>query len=354
MQTHPVPQNIAQYEFNLVGDMTLKQFMFLAVGALLGLAVWKLPIPFAIIRGALAIVPAGAGVLAAFVPINGRPFAQWVSAFFKAIYAPTIFEYQSPVQAKIIVDPTVKNQVPKTPALSFTSALTQAVSPKPKVEESVAPPIIIPEATKPVEITKPDLAPKETTTGTFVAPPPPPAPNVVLNIPKNEMGLPTEDSLYVPTEKPTAIPRFTPIDTAAEVKVVTTPSIVTHTPSPTTPSASLTSTIAPPSSPNILTGLVVDPSQLSLAGATIEIIDSKTGIPTRALRTNRLGQFQIAIPLPLGNYTLQVEKEGYKFSPVSITVNNSIIKPVILSAVSSEVSAREDTTILPINQVTKF
>ena len=36
METHPVPQNISSYEFRLVGDMTLKQFLYLAGGILLG------------------------------------------------------------------------------------------------------------------------------------------------------------------------------------------------------------------------------------------------------------------------------------------------------------------------------
>jgi len=355
MQTHPVPQNIGSYEFKLVGDMTLKQFMFLAIGALLGLAVWKLPIPFWIIRFVLAIIPPGAGVLAAFVPINGRPFAQWVSAFFKAIYAPTIFEYEAPSLAKVIIDPTVKNQSSKTPALSFASAFTQAVGIKPKVEESVAPPLIIPEATKPAEKTTPIAASQETTSSQATTPPKASiSKDHQVAIPKtSSVPVPTEDSLYIPNEKPVATPRFTPIDTTSEVKVVTTPSVVTHTPSPTTPSAGLTSSIAAPAIPNILTGLVVDPNQVSIANATVEIIDSKTGIPTRALRTNRLGQFQIAIPLPTGSYTLQAEKEGFKFSPVSIAVNNSIIKPVLLSAQNTDNFISMPGN-LSTGQVTKF
>ena len=32
LQQHPVPQHIASYEFKLIGDMTIKQFAYLAGG----------------------------------------------------------------------------------------------------------------------------------------------------------------------------------------------------------------------------------------------------------------------------------------------------------------------------------
>lgn len=76
--------------------------------------------------------------------------------------------------------------------------------------------------------------------------------------------------------------------------------------------------------------MVVDAASQPLAQTTVEIIDTKTGIPARALRTNRLGQFQIAIPLPAGTYNVIAEKEGLTFDPVSIQAKGSIISPVII------------------------
>ena len=32
-QAHPIPQNVTSFEFKLVGDMTLRQFLYLAAGA---------------------------------------------------------------------------------------------------------------------------------------------------------------------------------------------------------------------------------------------------------------------------------------------------------------------------------
>ena len=95
MEQHAVPQNIASYEFKLVGDMTLKQFLELAGGVIVGLVFWSLPLP-TIVRGFLVFFSVLFGILMAFVPINGRPFGQWVLAFFRAIYAPTQYYWKQP------------------------------------------------------------------------------------------------------------------------------------------------------------------------------------------------------------------------------------------------------------------
>ena len=36
MEQHPVPQNIASFEFKLIGDITLKQFAFVGLGLFAG------------------------------------------------------------------------------------------------------------------------------------------------------------------------------------------------------------------------------------------------------------------------------------------------------------------------------
>ena len=36
MQQHPVPRNVTGFQFKLVGDMTLKQFGYLAGGVVMG------------------------------------------------------------------------------------------------------------------------------------------------------------------------------------------------------------------------------------------------------------------------------------------------------------------------------
>jgi hypothetical protein len=83
-----------------------------------------------------------------------------------------------------------------------------------------------------------------------------------------------------------------------------------------------------------LSGLITDPQNQPIPQITVEIVDVKTGIPARALRTNKLGQFQIAIPLPAGTYNVVAEKEGLTFDPVSVQIKGSIVPPVIIQGKS--------------------
>ncbi|KKU99345.1 MAG: Vegetative cell wall protein gp1, partial [Candidatus Amesbacteria bacterium GW2011_GWA1_48_9] len=103
-------------------------------------------------------------------------------------------------------------------------------------------------------------------------------------------------------------------------------------PPPPASQASPLPSIPSPDQPNVLVGQVNDLTGSPLSGVTLEIVDSTTGIPARALRTNRLGQFQIAIPLPPGSYVINAEKEGLLFDPVSVTVANSVIPPIAITA----------------------
>ncbi|MEK9143751.1 MAG: PrgI family protein [Patescibacteria group bacterium] len=88
MEQHPVPQNVTTFQFRLVGDMTIKQFGYLASGIILGYIFYKLPLPF-FFTWPLAI---GSGVLGfglAFVPVEERPMDIWIASFFKNVYSPT-------------------------------------------------------------------------------------------------------------------------------------------------------------------------------------------------------------------------------------------------------------------------
>src|SRR3989344_3244900 len=90
MEQHPIPQQIASYQFKLVGDMTLKQFVQLAAGALISLLLYASPLhPF--IKWPLIIVSFLFGVALAFLPIEDRPLSTWIFIFFRSIYSPTYF-----------------------------------------------------------------------------------------------------------------------------------------------------------------------------------------------------------------------------------------------------------------------
>jgi hypothetical protein len=151
-------------------------------------------------------------------------------------------------------------------------------------------------------------------------PPPPPAVHELKPI--------------APLPSPVAIPLAPKVE--APLPPPPTPTITLPTLVPSSNanvhSAQSTTTISPPTQSNIIVGQISNPAGSALEGAIVEITDSGTNIPARALRTNRLGQFQIATPLPSGTYIISVEKDGYFFSPVSVKVGGGITPPIVISA----------------------
>ena len=93
MEQHPVPQNVTTFQFRLVGDMTIKQFGYLAGGIILAYISYKLPLPF-FFTWPLAITSAVGGFGLAFVPIEERPMDVWIMSFFKNVYSPTQYVWQ--------------------------------------------------------------------------------------------------------------------------------------------------------------------------------------------------------------------------------------------------------------------
>lgn len=79
--------------------------------------------------------------------------------------------------------------------------------------------------------------------------------------------------------------------------------------------------------PNLLTGFIHDRSGKTIEGAILEIRDA-SGSPVRAFRTNKLGQFLSATPLPPGPYEIETEKEGYQFDIIKVELKGEILSPI--------------------------
>lgn len=90
MKQHPIPQDITNYKFHLIGSMTLKQFAEVAVAAVLAFIIFKTNL-IAIVKWPLIFFTVGLGAALAFVPIEERPLDHWIQTFFKNIYKPTKF-----------------------------------------------------------------------------------------------------------------------------------------------------------------------------------------------------------------------------------------------------------------------
>lgn len=92
MENHPIPQDITGFKFKLIGDMTIKQFAYIAGGVIIGWVFYISPL-FPIIKIPIALFFCGFGVALAFLPVAGRPFDVMIINFFKAVFSPTQYIY---------------------------------------------------------------------------------------------------------------------------------------------------------------------------------------------------------------------------------------------------------------------
>ncbi|OGH21410.1 MAG: hypothetical protein A2958_01285 [Candidatus Levybacteria bacterium RIFCSPLOWO2_01_FULL_38_13] len=124
MENHPIPQDITGFQFKLIGDMTIKQFAYLATGVVLGWITFALPI-FILIKIPLVLLFVGLGVGAAFVPIEGRPFDLMISNYIKALFNPTQYIYQKIGGHMWFPKPPKESQVQTVSKLMTSSDSTQ-------------------------------------------------------------------------------------------------------------------------------------------------------------------------------------------------------------------------------------
>lgn len=449
-QAHPVPQNVTNFEFHLVGDMTIKQFAYLAAGlgfAFLIFVTLGQPQPF--LAWPIIVISAGVGAAFAFVPIQERPLDHWVAAFFRAIFKPTKLVYEAGMVQKddpffsrrltmyqntheetahilqpglqsamsssgkkqSLADKIIANQDSIKTQLQKDQEIDTLISkqasqpppspvtpPQPITPQSASPqpmPAInpIPVAASPAPIPqsavpqlqpeqKPSAQPEVIRASTTSNPLP------QINKPPEEKEIKSQDlkktvelakeaqdtqakiqqietqlsQIKTTVAKPGADPKFyvdqfqsllTDLqklnshasDLAHNLAVVSkTDQQILSTGAPTTAPAKIAPTVKLTSFPNVINGIVTDSQGGYVEGAII-VAHDKQGLPVRALKSNKLGQFVAATPLPNGVYTIVVEKENLLFDNVSVELKNDILQPVMLTAKKQQVIAGVAGTI---------
>lgn len=343
MEQHPIPQNISSYQFRLVGDMTLKQFFQLAGGILVGLMFYSSPF-LPIIKWPLAIISVILGIALAFLPFEERPLEKWIFAFFRAIYAPTIFYWQktepghkyfqdeppSSDQEKANTDKALQDYLSHT--AQKETPLTNLESAEKGFLSKLTSLFSLPQATS---------QPTPTPTQTPEEPP------------KKELKVPLNEPIKI-------MPEFGKSRVVVEERKIDTPAgsgVTSSQVSPVIAGDEFISTRQavfsvdaappnPPTSPNIVVGQVVDNTKKIIEGAIMEIKDSD-GRPIRALKSNKLGHFVIVTPLDNGKYDIITDKEGYEFSPVSFEASGQIIPPILVQGKPVLVIPEEPTPIKP-------
>lgn len=152
MEQHPIPQNVTTFQFRLIGDMTIKQFGYLAGGIILAYICYKLPLPF-FFTWPLAIAAGLLGFGLAFVPIEERPMDIWILAFLKNVYSPTQYVWQkttpppAPAAAALPIQNNAGKQSPSpapraasgTGLISMVNQLVERILPVPAPNSPAAP-----------------------------------------------------------------------------------------------------------------------------------------------------------------------------------------------------------------------
>lgn len=96
MEQHPVPQDVTGFQFKLIGDMTVTQFVYLAAGTLLAYFLTRAGWP-EIFKWPAVGLAFFSGFGLAFMPVEGRPLDRWVVNFFRSCYCATIFVWKKQI-----------------------------------------------------------------------------------------------------------------------------------------------------------------------------------------------------------------------------------------------------------------
>lgn len=410
MQQHPVPRNITGFQFKLIGDMTLKQFGYLAAGAVTGYILFKLlPLP-----GFINLVIGGSvfflGLAFAFLPFQNRPIDQWLFAFIKSVNSPTQFIYRKENSPPDVLAQSVAQTVKAMPSdykqdfvnskkmlegylaklpqksddyfdqfekkrLSQTLSLFAQAPSGPTNRDNIRSQVfssLFPEQ-KQTPSQKHALAQKRTV--------PPPVHFSPKKTEKKKVGekeinkteqlsqeleslrRQLKDNVNHKTINSNLVQRFLELekqltDLLTERQRLTTEVVQLRQAKPeakgvipkeaiednneerqkrvqliSSKQATNMGILTPPSTANVLAGIIKDQDATSLSNVLITVKDLK-GTPLRALKTNQLGQFFASTPLANGTYILEVEdpQKRYIFDLVQIKLTGEIVQPIVIMA----------------------
>lgn len=337
MEPHPIPQNITSFQFKLVGDMTLKQFVYLAVGCGIAYLLFVfLASTYPVVVWPLIIISASMGAAFAFLPIGFRPLDYWLQAFLKAIYSPTRGAWQKNGK-NFAQDPLFKSRYVmyrsslQIPLVGLTQPVTPSVTPSTSVPAQDLP--TQEELKKTVDLAREAQALQVKIIQT----------ERTLNQLRTEVGQPTPIPIDYSREVNKILAdlqRLVAQASAIRSELDTIGQPQAEVPGPEVTKAKVRvvipvkpkpQQIALTSFPNVINGIVKDGASNYLEGVVVVIYD-KEGLPVRALKTNKLGQFSGATPLPNGTYTLELEKDGFTFDVLQIELAGMVLPPLVVTA----------------------
>jgi len=299
MEQHAIPQQITSYEFKLVGDMTLKQFLKAAAGIILALLINSTKL-MVLIKWPLMLILGGGGLALAFVPFEDRPLDVWLKAFLRSIYNPTIYIFKKKKQENWLdID---LSKMAKADEEAAEEERRQAIPRKQKeeVKEFIE---SLPSVNREVR----DEKIVEEKVGLN--------PSVLRTSPLDKGDTVGNQKIGENIDYGKAN-----LDLKREKLEATGEAVFGEIPMPDIPEL-----------PNLIVGMVMNKDNKIVEGAIVEIQD-KEGNPSRVLKTNQLGQFRTLTQLTNGKYLMVTEKEGFKFDRVEVILEGKIVKPIKIIA----------------------
>ncbi len=310
MDNHPIPQDVTGFQFKLIGNLTVKQFAYLAGGIVMAWILLQLPISI-LIKFPLSAFSAIFGIGLAYFPVSGRPMDLMIANYIKALFRPTQFVYEKvggqiyfPNKMQFAAVRSVKqyrndfSPFPKDKLKTYLQSLD--IQPKNKADEKENNFLMS------VSTLATDNVPYQTS----------------LQVNPVQPSPPEQKKAVAPTAAPFVAPqtRIRPTQGGFNKNMGM----------PNTPD-----------SPNLITGIARDPRGNALSNILVEIKD-KDGHPVRAFKTNELGRFASATPLINGAYTAEFEdpKAQNKFEKITISATGQIILPIIATSIDTREELR--------------
>jgi hypothetical protein len=386
MENHPIPQDVTGFQFKLIGNMTVKQFAYLATGGVIAVLFYYLPV-FILIKLPIMILGGGLGAALAFLPVEGRPLDLMLSNFVRDLFAPTQYIYQK--EGGMLAISMIALQAPKpvknatnhkqiddkqfereVKLNEFLSHLTKTAHTKLDEREDVfLSAVFNPNATPQLislfeqqAANGHTLSEEEALRVKMIQSPE----DMEHQLERESEAIKQELSLAMQQEK--QLEEKHQSTQAAHVQVndlekqlqdmmlqkqqLEQELLRLKGQQPMAPKSDVKPTVATvqnsqnvrivptdkassvglpqvPDVPNIVLGIVKDPRGNVQSGILVEIKD-KDGSPVRAFKTNGLGQFASATPLSNGTYTVEFEdpKGKQQFELVQIEAKGEIMLPL--------------------------
>lgn len=367
MDMHAVPQNIMQVEFQLFGNLTIREFSIIAAGGLLAFVVYSLGFP-GVIQWPLVIMFAGGGILIAKYKINDRNLEGYLFSFFNAMMAPQKMVWRKSEKSfDLLTDREQKiTSIGSTKYVKYSAPIIDGnlvFENQDDMDDSSSAGIKklfdeIYNQTNPVPVAEQTVnkATDSASIGKVIEDPLQKRAADVL-VKNNKSYQNTENSTidyhYSDKMKNLGITADTILDNdekALQDKLKKQEEYLLNKYNKEHPqeksikenrkkinnhdvfkSGSSKIPIRKNNTvtkSNIISGFVKAKDDKLLEGAVIVIKDSENGKTVRSMITNALGHFSHTSSLNNGKYVINIYKDGYNFEPVSIDLKGEIIQPI--------------------------